>query len=517
MSTWSHGYVSDITYTYGYYSELNPLRAQMALLDARLAPPNSGADATCCELGFGQGLSANVHAAAGGGARWWATDFNPAQAGFAQSLARASGSGAVLVDDAFADFANRKDLPPEGFDYIGLHGIWSWISDANRAVIVDFVRRHLKVGGVLYISYNALPGWAALMPLRHLLTQHAERLGGPGTNIVSKINDALAFADKLVALNPGYARSNPVVAERLKRINGQNRNYLAHEYFNRDWLPMHFSDMAAWLEPAKLSFAGSAHYLERVDAINLNADQQKLLNDLPDPLMREQTRDYITNTQFRRDYWVRGARSISALERSEALRQQRVVLSTPRADVAMKVNGNLGEASLNDNVYTPVLDALADQKAHTLGQLEQAVAAKNVSFNQLAQAIMILVGKGDLQPAHDDAHIARARKTTDRLNTHLMNLSRGSSDISNLASPVTGGGVGVGRFQQLFIAARAQGKKTAPELAQAVWTILQAQGQRIVKDGKALDNNDDNLAELNTQATTFLDKQLAVFKALGVA
>jgi len=40
------------------------------------------------------------------------------------------------------------------FDYIGLHGIWSWISDENRQVIVDFIRKKLKVGGVLYISYN---------------------------------------------------------------------------------------------------------------------------------------------------------------------------------------------------------------------------------------------------------------------------------------------------------------------------------------------------------------------------
>jgi len=35
-----------------------------------------------CELGFGQGLSANLHAA-GSLIEWHGTDFNPAQAGFA--------------------------------------------------------------------------------------------------------------------------------------------------------------------------------------------------------------------------------------------------------------------------------------------------------------------------------------------------------------------------------------------------------------------------------------------------
>jgi hypothetical protein len=65
-----------------------------------------------------------------------------------------SGSRANLYDDAFVDFVNRPDLPD--FDYIGVHGICSWISRDNRQVLVDFVRRKFKVGGVMYISYNTL-------------------------------------------------------------------------------------------------------------------------------------------------------------------------------------------------------------------------------------------------------------------------------------------------------------------------------------------------------------------------
>lgn len=106
------------------------------------------------------------------------TDFNPSQAGFAQELAAASGAGAQLFDQAFAEFCNRPDLPD--FDFIGLHGLWSWISDENRAVIVDFIRRKLKVGGVLYISYNAQPGWAAMVPMRDLLAEYSEVMGAPG-------------------------------------------------------------------------------------------------------------------------------------------------------------------------------------------------------------------------------------------------------------------------------------------------------------------------------------------------
>src|ERR1700704_1755901 len=159
MNDWTDGYVADIGYTFGYYTELNPLRARLALLTAGLSVPEFG---TACELGFGQGVSINLHAAASSTV-WHGTDFNPTQVGFARELASAAGTNVNLCDEAFADFAHRKDLPD--FDYIGIHGIWSWISDENRAVIVDFIRRKLKVRGVLYISYNTLPGWAAFAPI----------------------------------------------------------------------------------------------------------------------------------------------------------------------------------------------------------------------------------------------------------------------------------------------------------------------------------------------------------------
>lgn len=241
MSDWTAGYVADIGYTFGYYTELNPLRVKLAFLNQGLVFPEVG---TACELGFGQGLSANFHAAASV-THWHGTDFNPSQAGFAQELAAASGANAKLYDEAFAEFANRGDLPD--FDYIGLHGIWSWISDENRHVIVDFIRKKLKVGGVLYISYNTHPGWAAFAPMRHLMTEHAEVLGAEGRGIVSRIDGALVFAEKLMETNPAFSRANPLVGERLKKMKENNRHYLAHEYFNRDWHPMHFATMAEWL------------------------------------------------------------------------------------------------------------------------------------------------------------------------------------------------------------------------------------------------------------------------------
>ena len=510
MNDWTSGYVADIGYTYGYYLELNPQRVKLAFLNAGLVAPEFG---TACELGFGQGLSANMHAAASV-CSWHGTDFNPAQAGFAQELAASSGANAHLYDEAFAEFANRE--MPE-FDYIGLHGIWSWISDENRAVIVDFIRKKLKVGGVLYISYNTLPGWGTFAPMRHLMTEHAEIIGADGVGIVSRIDGALDFTEKLLATNPLFAKANPLIVDRISKLKDQNRHYLAHEYFNRDWHPLHFGTMAQWLEPAKLTYACSAHYLDYVDAVNLTAEQQAFLGDIHDPMFKQTVRDFMVNQQFRRDYWVKGARRLTPLEQAQSLRDQRLIMTAHRPDVILKAAGALGEATLTEGIYSPMLDLMADHKVRSMAQIEQAVKDSGINFAQLIQTVMVLCGNGTFSAVQEDAVVTKAKKHTDKLNTHLMLKARSSNDITYLASPVTGGGVIVGRFQQLFVLALQQGKKKPEDWAAFVAQILTAQGQKIVKEGKPIETAEEQLAEITTQANTFAAKELPILKALQIA
>lgn len=508
MTDWTAGYIADIGYTYGYYAELNPMRVQLAFAQQGLVFPSVG---TACELGYGQGLSANLHAAASN-VSWWGTDFNPSQANFAQSLASTCGSGAQLFDESFTDFCYRSDLPD--FDYIGLHGIWSWISDENRTVIVDFVRRKLRVGGVLYISYNTLPGWAAFAPMRHLMTEHAEVLGAEGRGIVSRIDGAIDFAEKLLGTNPLFSRANPLVGDRLQKMKEHNRHYLAHEYFNRDWHPMHFGTMEQWLEPAKLQYACSANYLDAIDIIHLTPEQQFFLNEIPDPMFRQTTRDFMVNQQFRKDYWVKGARKLSVLEQIESLKAQKLILITPRADVALKVTGALGEADLSNDIYAPILDLMSDYKVRSLDEIDVLLKTQGVTFPQILQAVTVLSGTGHLSAAREEN--PREVSTTKAFNQYLMNRARGSNDINFLASPVTGGGISVNRFQQLFVLALQQGKKKPEDWAKATWAILEAQNQRLILEGKPLESAEDNIKEITQQAHTFADKQLPILRALQV-
>jgi len=510
VSDWTEGYVTDTEYTFGYYGELNPLRAALPLIKIGFSP---GKIVTACELGYGQGVSINMHAAASD-VCWYGTDFNPAHAAFARHLAERAGSDARLFDDSFAEFCARPDLPE--FDFIGLHGIWSWVSDETQRVIVEFVQRKLKVGGVLYISYNTQPGFLLTLPLRHLLTEYAETMGAAGHGTVARIDAALEFADKLMELKPAFATANPGLAERLKYIKGQNRNYLAHEYFNRDWHALPFAEMAKRLEPAKLSFAGSANYLDHIEGLNLMPEQRRFLAGIPDPLFRESVRDFIINCQFRREYWIRGPRRLRPAEQADAVRAQRIMLVSRREDVLLTVAGALGRRQLSATIYDPILDALGDGKARSIGDIERSVARAGMRLGTIVEAVLILAGKADIVFVQDEAAQARAKPRTDRLNLALFERARGGAEVTFLASPLIGGGVNAGRFQHLAMLAMRHGSKTAAELARFIWDILSRQGQRVTKDNKPLETPEENLAELETQARDFLDKRLAILRRLKI-
>jgi len=511
MSEWSAGYVDDINYTYGYYRELNPLWMRLALLNKGFPVPEIS---TACELGYGQGVSVNFHAA-GTSVKWYGNDFNPAQASFAQELTELCDSKAKLTDDSFEEFLQRDDLPQ--FDYISLHGIWSWVSDENRRLIVQFIKKRLSVGGVLYVSYNTQPGWAAFAPLRQLMVQHADLMSGKGHGSLAKAGDAIDFVSKFLDTNPIYARANPTLIKRFEKVKMQPRDYLTHEYFNRDWEPMYFSQIADCLEDAKLQYACSASLSEHVDALNLTAEQQKFLQEVPDRMFKETIRDFMVGQQFRRDFWVKGLRSIGTIEASNLIRAQRLILIAPKPEGVFKITGALGEAEGADAIYSPIFDLMSDYKSRTFGEIESEVAKDGINFGKLMQAVMIIASAGYMHVAHEEEEVAKQEPKTQKLNRHILEKSRLQEHINYLVSPLTGGGIKAPRFTQLFLLAKSEGMNSAEEIAQFVWAILSQQNQKMTRDGKALESKEENIVELNKSTKDFLDNQLPIFRALKIA
>ena len=510
---WTSGYVADVDYSYGYYRELHPGLLRLACLYAGIAVP-TGQKLHYLELGYGRGLSLNIHSAANDGV-FWGTDFNPNHAVEAHSLAAASGSGVQLLDQSFAELAARTDLPE--FDIIGLHGIWSWVSPENRNHMVDVIRRRLKHGGLVYISYNCFPGWAPAEPLKHLIGLHGEFAGSEAAGSFGKLDVALKFAREVVDAGALYFKQNPAVVRRLESLASVDRNYAAHEYFAHDWHLMSFSDVARILGEAKLSFAASAHLLDHIDAVNIDAEGLKLLNGLQDAVLKQSVRDYLANTQFRRDIFVKGPRLLTALERTEAMQGMSFVLNTHPDNVPTTISGPRGQATLQERIYKPLLNALSENhhEPKTLARLFGHPWLQTIGRSDIMEALVILASSNHVYPTQ--APSAATRAQCKAFNRAVYARARNNADVQYLASPVTGTGISVGRMEQLFLTALDLGRGTPAEQAQHAWETLSRQNQLLVKEGKALPTPAENIAELTRLAQLFQDTRLVGLKALEIA
>jgi SAM-dependent methyltransferase len=513
MSTndlWTGGYVAELPYTFGFYRELTPSIHNFSLAIKGYAQSGAAKESfNYCELGCGQGVSSVLLAAANPRAQFYATDFNPTHTAHGRRLASAAKvSNITFFDDSFEELVER-DLPQ--MDCIALHGVYSWISPETRRSIVAFARKRLKVGGVLYISYNALPGWAAAIPMRDMMVAHASGSTAP---ITQRIESAIGFATKVESVGAKYFQSNPSLKMRLERISGMSRNYLAHEYFNRDWHPMYFRDVALEMSEAKLDFVGSAHLTDHVDAVNLTPEQIQILGEIPDPMVQETIRDFMTNQQFRRDLYVRGPLRLAVPDQLEQLRNMRLTLSQAPADTPRTISGLNGEATLQADVYDPIINVLGNGSI-TLRELIETPSLKSIELPRALQAITVLVGGGSLQPSSDVGSEADAerKRSTDQFNRAIMELACHSNDYNFLASPITCGGVQVDRFDQLFLFAA---HKNEADPVTFVWNHLLANNQRMIRDGKLMQAAEENIAELTERFKIFASKRVSLLKLLGL-
>lgn len=512
MANWTSGYIDELPYTHGFYRQLTPSIMAFAALSRGQKFDLSVSPLEYCELGCGQGFSANLLAAANPQIRFHAMDFNPAHIFNARSLAAAAKlTNVQFYENAFADFLSRQDLP-DSFDIIALHGVLTWISAENRQHIVEFLSRKLKPGGLVYVSYNTMPGWAVTLPLRRMLVDRAGRASGP---LSPRIDGALAHMTLLAEAQADYFKHHAAATVRLKSMTSMARNYLAHEYFNHDWTPFYFEDVANQLAEAKLSFVGSLNFLDHFDDISLSQQQRDLLSSEVDPVRREGLRDFVVNQLFRTDLFCKGA--VAHTERSAAgvWLDTRFTLSTPAGKIPPTIKTRLGQIDLREQVYQSLITAFARGPMSTR-ELLTSNAVAGASWGRITQAITVLVGVNYLQPClpeHDQAARAASCKA---FNLAVCKQAEDNEDHQFLASPVTGGGLATSRADRLFMLAIGEGKEKPEDWAAFAWRILEPQGQRLLKDGKVLETQAENLAELSLRAEDFAQHRLPIFRSAQI-
>jgi SAM-dependent methyltransferase len=511
MMTWTSGYFTELNYTFGYYREMSPLGLRLACLcnGVDVQVPDAP---TYLELGFGHGVSINMHAAGSAG-RFFGTDFNPSQVFSANQQADASRADIKLFDQSFEEFARREDIPD--FDVIALHGVWSWVSEGARAAILDIIRRKLRPGGIAYVSYNCLPGWAPVVPIRQLMSLYRDSGGGRMAKVEDMIENGMAVVEEVAKAGSLFFQANPFAAHHLKEMARQSKNYIAHEYLNADWHLAHFADTVDRLNEAKLTYVGSARLLDGIDMFNLTPEGVTLISQVGDRIMRETLRDYLVNRQFRTDIFVKGARALSRAEHQAAWSAQRFVLSTPAIDIPKRLRCPRGEVELPKEKYDLVIEAMLanGQGPKTIPDLLANPDLHALTFQDVVQILTVLAGAGFVAPATEPS--AAVKRQCWRLNNHVLSRAKLNPELLYLVSPLTGGGISVPHLAQLFILAFQAGAQTEEELVLTVGQFLDQSSDGLLRNGVRMDAEEtSNL--VRASAARFLRHDWPLLMALQV-
>jgi SAM-dependent methyltransferase len=502
------GYVADIAYTSGFYPETAPAHLAFAALCRGRSPGLALRPRRVLELGFGQGFGLALQAAANPDIAFEGCDFN------AEHVAHARG----LIDDAQLanvtvsrmSFEQAAEHGESDVDVAILHGIISWIEPEVQRAVVSILARRLRPNGVAFVSYNCMPGWAPLRPIRNLILEVKRRNPGSSDH---QLTLALDLLEKLWRGNAGYFVMNPMAQHHVGEMLAMDRAYLAHEYLiERAELPQ-FSEVAALLAPAGLSFLASAALLDNFDAYGVPDTLRTLVAEIEDPMLRETVRDFAANRKFRRDIYARGFHDPSPAEWRRALTELSFALVVPRARLTMKFLGPVGDISLNPQFHAVVADVLAQGMASFDRLL--ALPAFQGRADLLVDCLALLIYSGQVVPSfrNDRPDVQPAQ----RFNRMLVERARGGRFYGHLASPITGGGVYVDEFGLLALAALADGHGGDPaSAANYALSLLAAAGRRPRKDGQSIEDDGEAAAFLASRIKTVMREQVPLWRGLAL-
>jgi SAM-dependent methyltransferase len=246
----STGYVTDVAYLPGYYPFMAPARMRYVASLQGIRPPAVSEGFDFLELGCGFGSTLLTLAAANPQGRFTGVDFMPVHTEQIEREVAVTDLRNVRV--LCADFAKMPaDLPQ--FDFIALHGVFSWVSPELRQCVLEIIRRHLKPDGIVEVTYNCMPGWSSLLPVRTLLRHFAGQAEGDS---IARVRQALAIVAEMRKADIPIFHDQPLAAQLVDRLMQADLHYVAHEYLNEHWTVFDVADVLAMFGGIGLGHAG---------------------------------------------------------------------------------------------------------------------------------------------------------------------------------------------------------------------------------------------------------------------
>lgn len=386
------GYVLDTSYTDRFFRELSPVWLNYVGALHGYPPRPLDGPFTYLELGCGFGHSVTVNAGAFPHAAFHACDIIAVHIDTARRRAAELGIGNVAFHRHSFEELVSADLPP--FDFIVLHGVYSWVDADARRAVRDVLRTMLAPDGLVYVSYNCWPGWAVEVPLRRLLVElTATGRGSTGERTVQ----TLGTLEELSNSKLRYFTAHPAAASAVASYVSGPTQYLVHEFLNEAWEPFYSIDVADEMAALGLTFVGSATLADNHDALVVHDTAAEVVRRLESPRLRQLAMDFAANRRFRRDVFTGALRPRDdAAAGSRAAQTVIGVVGSPdRIEAQVTVpRGTIGFRS----EFVRDLRALMADGATTIGEAVVALSGGRRDPVEITRNLLFMVAAGVLMP-----------------------------------------------------------------------------------------------------------------------
>lgn len=435
------GYLDDTNYPATYFRELSPALLNYVAALAGEVPVNLEEPFSYLELGCGHGYSSMIHAAAFPQGQFHACDFNADCIEAARARAAESAVTNVRFQNvSFQELASQS-LPE--FDFIVLHGVYSWVNQAVRREIRELIQSQLKAGGIVYVSYNCLPGWSLEMPLRKMLVELAQTSQGASTE---KIVHAVAELKRLSGAGMGFFAANPSALDAVDSYQKSPSGYLSHEFLNETWDPHYSVDVADEMLEADVELLGSATLTDNHESLLVSDPTAASISELETARLKQLAMDFAVNRQFRRDVFLR--RKNGASPAVGALGDVVVGCLGDADDIGSTVQVPRGRFSFGAEFITDLKHLLLGG-SRTLRELVTDLDGGGQGPD-IARNLTYLIAAGELTPfakSHAPEQLSVPTGFTSTSVARMVSQVAGSGESGYVATEVVGGGISVSPTQ----------------------------------------------------------------------
>lgn len=284
------------------------------------------------------------------------------------------------------------------FDYIIVHGIWSWVPDVVKDKILSICNKNLSDNGIAYVSYNTYPGWKRLEQLRDIMLYSEKR--AKDQNLLERTlytkNVLKMVADTMNSDERSRTQSNYKISN-IHRVLNSSDYYVAHEYLETFNDPVYVSEFIERAQQQGCAYIGDEvpqrsfiSWLSEDVADNIRALSNGNYID------KEQFYDYVYDTQFRMSLLTKQANE-SVINHDETVTMD---ILNNLYYVANSANEKGVPSDWTNTIYIAIKEIMDTAKQFTVqdivNHINRSYPGYIIDNNQLYQRLLFLIILGNL-------------------------------------------------------------------------------------------------------------------------